>query len=87
MPFALLLHSTWVNQGWRVKIRDKERVEPPHVTVIRRTQSWRLNLRTGKFMDKEPDPRDVPASLVDEVLAALEQLRSEWNKMYPENPA
>ncbi len=37
-------------QGWKVKIRDRERAEPPHATILQGTDAWRLNLRNGSFM-------------------------------------
>ena len=50
---------------WKVKIRDKETREAPHVTIIRGTEAWRINLRTGEFMDGQPDPSDVPSEIID----------------------
>ncbi len=41
MPYELLLPSRVRAQGWKVKIRDKERLEPPHATVLKRMESWR----------------------------------------------
>lgn len=71
---------------WKVKIRDLERVEPPHVHVLRRTESWRIDLRTNAFMDAEPDPDQVPAELRELVTQQLPALRAAWDQMYPENP-
>ena len=86
MPYELPLPSRARAQGWKVKIRDKERLEPPHATVLRRMDSWRWNLRTCSFMDADPHPREVP----DDVLAILMDhhaaLCSQWDIMYPENP-
>ena len=59
MAFALKLPRSLVRQ-WQVKIRDRERVEPPHVTIIRKTEAWRLALRTRQFLDREPDPAEIP---------------------------
>jgi hypothetical protein len=70
----------------RVKIRDDERAEPPHVTILHRTRAWRLALRTGMFLDREPPPRDVPRELEDLVWGKRKQLRKKWDEMYPENP-
>ena len=86
MAFALEIGKIWKDQGWRVKIADKEYVEPPHVTIILRIKKWRINLRTGAFMDKNPPPREVPRGLVDEVKQHMEELVQEWDRMYPSNP-
>ena len=85
MARSLPLPSQLARQ-WTVKIRDRERVEPPHVTVLRGTRSWRLDLRTGEFMDEEPDPREVPRKLLQVVKEHWDDLRTAWDEMYPENP-
>src|SRR5690242_13899619 len=86
MPFELPLGQPWKGEGWKVKIRDKERLEPPHVTILRGTRAWRLGLRDGKFMDADPPPRDVFQGVLDEVKRNWRQLIEEWDKLYPENP-
>ena len=43
-----------------MKIYDNERLEPPHVTIVKGRDSWRINLRTKAFMDEEPPPKDEP---------------------------
>jgi len=86
MPFELDVPAALQRQGWKVKIRERERVEPPHVTIIRRTKTWRYGLRGGGFLDVRPSPRDVPAELVAHVDARLADLRAAWDAMYPENP-
>ena len=47
MPFDVPLPRKLKAEGWKVKIREKERVEPPHVTVMHKADEWRLGLRTG----------------------------------------
>ncbi len=47
---------------------------------------WRLDLRSGQFMDKRPAPAEVPPGLLKEVRASWDALVTEWNRMYPENP-
>jgi hypothetical protein len=71
---------------WAVKIRDRERVEPPHVTILRKLEAWRLNLRTAEFMDDEPDPADIPEAILAIVKEGMDLLRTRWDEMYPENP-
>ena len=45
MPYELPLPKKLRAEGWKVKIREKERVEPPHVTVMHKAEEWRLGLR------------------------------------------
>lgn len=68
-----------------MKIRDKERAEPPHVTVIRGCKSWRFGLREMEFLDKEPDPGSVPEEVVHTIQDKRQLLVDEWDKMYPNN--
>jgi hypothetical protein len=86
MAFALPLPDEWRKNGWRVKIRDDERTEPPHVTILHKTRAWRLALRTGVFLDREPPTREVPGELIELVWRKRKQLRTRWDEMYPENP-
>lgn len=37
-------------QGWKVKIYDNERLEPPHITLICRERVWRVGLRERDFL-------------------------------------
>ena len=64
MPFELKIPPPWRSQGWKVKVRDRERVEPPHVTILHKTTAWRLELRGGEFLDLEPDPGRVPHQVI-----------------------
>lgn len=86
MAFELPLPSALKKAGWKVKIRDKESREPPHVTLIRGARAWRINLRTGEFMDAQPPSKDVPKDLLRHVEDSWEQLCAEWEQMYPDNP-
>lgn len=72
--------------GWKVKIRDKERVEPPHVTILHKTRAWRFGLRESAFLDRDPPPKEVPDSVLDAVRVNTSRLIEEWNAMYPDNP-
>jgi hypothetical protein len=86
LPFSLVLSRRWAKQGWKVKIRDRERNEVPHVTILRGVSARRLDLRTWRFMDTEPDGRLVPAALLTEIHEAAAVIEDSWNRMYPENP-
>jgi hypothetical protein len=86
VAFSLDLPDPLSARGWKVKIRNLERNEPPHVTILHKTRAWRFDLRSQSFLDREPDPRDVPDELVAEVKRQLELLHREWDAMYPENP-
>lgn len=50
MPFELKLPKRLKAAGWKVKVREKERVEPPHVTVLCHTREWRIGLRDSTFL-------------------------------------
>jgi hypothetical protein len=86
VPFTLDLPEPWPSRGWKVKIRDRERLEPPHVTILNRTRAWRFNLRSEAFLDKKPDPKGVPKEVVDTIRSNLALLREAWDRMFPENP-
>lgn len=86
MAYELLLPDPLRSQGWKVKIFDKERVEEPHVTVIRKTRHWRFGLRARRLMDDEPPPNEVPREVTAAILASLDTLVEEWDQMYPHSP-
>ena len=86
MAVSLRIPAPLAAQGWKLKVRDRETVEPPHVTLVRRTEAWRWDLRSRSFMDREPDPRAVPEELVDHLRALHEELVKAWNEHYPLNP-
>ena len=86
MPFALALPEPWANRGWKAKIRDRERLEPPHVTVLYKARAWRFDVRSGTFLDREPDPKEIPEEIVEALRSNLELLRQEWDRMFPRNP-
>ncbi len=52
MPYVLQLSKVLQQAGWKVKIHDFERLEPPHVTIYRKRRKWRLSLRDGTFLDQ-----------------------------------
>ena len=88
MPYNLPLPAHLRKARWKVKIRERETREPPHVTILRGTDAWRIDLRTGDFMDPNPDPGDVPNDLVAHVKAERnwQRLCREWDQKYPTNP-
>jgi hypothetical protein len=88
MAYTLPLTAALRKARWKVKIRDKETREPPHVTIIRGTDAWRIDLRTREFMDDDPDPAEVPDELIELITdeATWQQLCNEWDRMYPNNP-
>lgn len=85
MPYELKPGEPFESQGWKVKIREKERVEPPHVTVIKGTKFWRWDLRSMSFMDKEPPSKEVPKDLVEKLEQKHADLVTQWDLKYPEN--
>jgi hypothetical protein len=87
VAFNLPLPDALRKARWKVKIRDKETREPPHVTILRGTGAWRINLRTGAFMDAEPDPTRLPNELITFVRSekVWKRLCDEWDRMYPAN--
>ncbi len=88
MPFDLPISESLKRARWKVKIREKESREPPHVTILRGALAWRIDLRTGEFMDRIPDPADVPVELLTQIHKAdsWKQLQQEWDCKYPANP-
>jgi hypothetical protein len=41
---------------------------------------------TRTFLDRQPDPKEVPDDVVAEIERTVELLRREWDARYPENP-
>jgi hypothetical protein len=85
MAFNLKLPKVLAKMRWKVKIRDKERVEDPHLTVIHGTRVWRVSLRDGRFMDAG-SWKDMPDGLREHVRKHWQTLRAAWDEMYPHNP-
>lgn len=86
MATELRLPQKWWDQGWRIKIRGWEVVEPPHLTLMRKTRAWRFGLREALFLDRVPDPSEVPAELVKFLRKNLPVYIAAWDSRYPENP-
>lgn len=85
MPFELVLPRPLRQAGWKVKIREDERLEPPHVTVLRRRAAWRLDLRTGEFMDAGHSWKQIDDGVKRAVLENWKLLQDRWDLMYPGN--
>jgi hypothetical protein len=70
-----------------VKIREKERVEPPHVTVMRHTEEWRLGLRDKQLL-VPPGGRikDIDPEVMEIIEEYWEQLIGAWDAKYAEHP-
>ena len=45
MPDPIELPRKLKAQGWKVKVYDNERLEPPHLTLICRERVWRIGLQ------------------------------------------
>jgi hypothetical protein len=86
MAFSLALPPPFPARRWKVKIRDEERNEPPHVSILQKDLVWRFDLRSLSFLDSDPDPNDVPRAVIAEIEKNIDLLRSKWDEMYPENP-
>jgi hypothetical protein len=88
MPFELKLPLSLKRARWKVKIREKETRHPPHVSIMRSTETWRVNLRTGEFIDRSPKPSGVPTELMEFIRdeSTWNQLCEQWDAKYPDNP-
>lgn len=64
----LSIPKVWKNARWKVKIREKEIREPPHVTLLKGVEAWRIDLWTSEFLDRTPDPGEAPKGLVKFIL-------------------
>lgn len=84
MPYTLELPHRLASEGWKVKIYDRERLEPPHVTIIHGCQVWRLCLRTGAFLDAGSG--DIPKLLRQALDHNWAELCAAWNQIHPTNP-
>lgn len=86
MPFELGVPRVLRQQGWKVKILDREGAEEPHATVFFKTWKWRISLRNQRFLDGFPKPSQVPADVLTCIADNLELLRRHWDALHPENP-
>jgi len=88
MPFVLRLLLALKQAGWKVKIHDSERLEPPHVTIYRKMQKWRLSLRDGTFLDKGDKWGQIDEAVKDAIQDPKNWrlLQEEWNTIHEDNP-
>jgi hypothetical protein len=84
MTFRVKLDDAW--RGWQVKLYTLEQNEEPHATLVRGLRSWRWSLRTGKFLDRQPDPKEVPDGLLAVVISQRDELVLAWDELHPINP-
>src|SRR3954462_12098311 len=87
MPYELPLPKKLKTQGWKVKIREKERVEPPHVTIMHKADEWRFGLRDKRLL-VPPGGRikDIDREVMRIVEDHWERLIEVWDEKYPKNP-
>jgi hypothetical protein len=87
VPFELRLPNLALAQSWKLKVRENERNEEPHVSVIFKGSAvYRYGLRRRGFLDTAPDPRLVPDEIVAFIVEHLDEFITNWDRMYPENP-
>lgn len=71
----------------RSKIFDKEELEPPHVTILRGPDIWRLGLRDGRFLIPPGGAwSHFPKELRSAIEGSMSELCSAWDRIHPENP-
>jgi hypothetical protein len=87
MPHELKLQKRLKAKGCKVKIREKERLEPPPITIMCGKKEWRVGLHDGSFLvppgGKWADIDDEVRDIIDE---SWKQLQDAWNRKYPSNP-
>jgi hypothetical protein len=88
MPFELKLPAAIKKSGWKVKIMEKERLEPPHVTILyKASPSQRLGLRDGTFLVPPGGTwGGIPPEVQHTIESNWQALIEAWDRMYPENP-
>ncbi len=51
-----------------------------------RARKWRYGLRSRDFLDPRPDPGEVLDEILEVIEANYDELRRQWDAMYPTNP-
>lgn len=87
MPFDAPLPRRLKTEGWKAMIREKERVEPPHVTILHKAEEWRLGLRDKQFL-VPPGGRisDIDPRVMRIIEEHWEQLIQAGDAKYPDSP-
>ncbi len=87
MAFPLKLPPPLGDEGWKVKIRERERVEPPHVTIFHHRKEWRLGLRDGEFLVPPGGSwKEIDVRVREVIEQNWKRLCDEWDQKYPSNP-
>ncbi|MFO7903370.1 MAG: hypothetical protein R6U98_11970 [Pirellulaceae bacterium] len=86
MPFVLQLPRTLRKAGWKIKIHDAERLEPPHVTIHCKMRTWRLSLRDGRFLDRGDNWNQISVGVRRAIEQNWQALIGEWDAIHPDNP-
>lgn len=85
MPYELILSIKLKRAGWKVKLQHNERLEQPHVTILRKHMVWRLGLRDLRLLHPGGSLRRI-GPVFPIIRDNIDLLIREWNRMYPENP-
>jgi len=88
VPYDHSLAKSLKKAGWRVKIHDLERLEPPHVTIYFKSRKWRLSLRTGVFLDSDDRWSQVDENVRKSIVGTRdwEKICAAWDEIHPDNP-
>jgi hypothetical protein len=72
--------------GWKVKVYSRERLEPPHLTLICRAKVWRIGLRDSAFMIPPGGGwRDIDPSIRAIIEENWQILCDAWDEQHPRN--
>jgi len=87
MPYELELPRRLKARGWKVKIREKERLDPPHLTIQCKKRQWRVGLRDGAFLVPPGGSwKDIEPEVTRIIQQQWMQLQEQWDRKYPSNP-
>jgi hypothetical protein len=86
MPYNLWLPPACRQAGWKAKIHDFERLEPPHVTIYHKKRKWRLGLRDSRFLDGGDKWSQVEETVRETIESSWSTLCDAWDALHPGNP-
>ena len=87
MPFQLKLPRRLKVRGWKVKIRENERLEPPHITILCGRREWRVGLRDAEFLIPPGGSwDDIDYAVRQAIRESWDELQQAWDAKYPSNP-